>query len=50
MNEKDVTNLYHSLMNSRESFMQTRSRARDRLTEPRMTPRDREVRECMRNR
>lgn len=50
MNEKDVTNLYRSLMNSRESFMQTRSRARERLAEPRMTPRDRELRECMRNR
>ncbi|WP_167390567.1 hypothetical protein [Pantoea rodasii] len=50
MNEKDVTNLYRSLMNSRESFMQTRNRARERLAEPRMTPRDRELRECMRNR
>lgn len=50
MNEKDIANLYRSLINSRESFMKTRSRARDRLAEPRMTPRDRELRECMRNR
>ena len=50
MNEKDVANLYRSLVNSRENFMQTRSRARQRLAEPRITPRDRELRECMRNR
>lgn len=50
MNEKDVTNLYRSLMSSRESFMHGRTRASRSQPRQRMTERDREIRECMRNR
>ncbi|GKM82393.1 TPA: hypothetical protein L7434_002165 [Klebsiella pneumoniae] len=50
MNEKEAASLYRSLMNSRESFMHGRTRASRSQPRQRMTERDRELRECMRNR
>ncbi|HDZ9747456.1 TPA: hypothetical protein RU380_002484 [Klebsiella pneumoniae] len=50
MNEKDVVNLYQSLARCRDGFMQTRSRHDKSQLVPRMSKRDRELRECFRNR
>lgn len=50
MNEKEIASLYRSLMNSRDDFTRKRSRMHERLSEPRLTPRERDIRECMRNR
>jgi hypothetical protein len=50
MNEKDVVNLYQSLMRCRDGFMKGRVRRDERQPVKRMSERDREVRECFRNR
>lgn len=50
MNEKDVVNLYQSLARCRDGFMQTRSRRDKSQPVQRMSERDRELRECFRNR
>ncbi|HHR9169947.1 TPA: hypothetical protein ACTADU_004090 [Salmonella enterica subsp. enterica serovar Warragul] len=50
MNEKDVVNLHRSLMRCRDGFMRGRSRCNERQPAQRMTERDRELRECFRNR
>ena len=50
MNEKDVVNLYQSLARCRDGFMQTRTRRDERRIAKRMSPRDRELMECFRNR
>jgi hypothetical protein len=50
MNEKDVVNLYQSLMRSRDGFMKSRVRRDERQPVRRMSERDHEVRECFRNR
>ncbi len=50
MNEKDVVNLYQSLMRCRDGFMKGRVRRDERQPVRRMSERDREVRECFRNR
>ena len=50
MNEKDVVNLYRSLMRCRDGFMKGRSRPNERQTAQRMSERERELRECFRNR
>ena len=50
MNEKDVVNLYRSLMRCRDGFMQGRSRRNGRQAVQRMSERERELRECFRNR
>lgn len=50
MNEKDVVNMYRSLMRCRDGFMQGRSRRNERQPVQRMSERERELRECFRNR
>lgn len=50
MNEKDVVNLYQSLARCRDGFMQARTRRNERQTAQRMSERERELRECFRNR
>lgn len=50
MNEKNVVNLYQSLARCRDGFMQTRTRRDERQSVQRMSERDRELRECFRNR
>ncbi|WP_193130672.1 hypothetical protein [Enterobacter hormaechei] len=50
MNEKDVVNLYQSLTRCRDGFMQTRTRRNERQPVKHMSEREREVRECFRNR
>lgn len=50
MNEKEVANLYHSLSQCRDSFMKGRTQGNSRQPVKRSSDRDRELRECMRNR
>ncbi|EIW5645889.1 TPA: hypothetical protein RU376_001959 [Klebsiella pneumoniae] len=50
MNEKDVVNLYQSLARCRDGFMQTRTRRAERQPVRRRSERERELRECFRNR
>ncbi|EMH4163524.1 hypothetical protein RJ498_002804 [Pluralibacter gergoviae] len=50
MNEKDVVSLYRSLMRCRDGFMQGRDRRTGRQPVKRMSQRDREIMECLRNR
>lgn len=50
MNEKDVVNLYRSLMRCRDGFMKGRVRNGERQPVKRMSERDRELMDCFRNR
>lgn len=50
MNEKDVVDLYRSLMRCRDGFMKGRARSNERQPVQRASERDRELRECFRNR
>lgn len=50
MNEKDVVNLYRSLTQCRDSFMQSRTSRDNRQPVKRMNDREREMMECLRNR
>ncbi|EHM40229.1 MULTISPECIES: hypothetical protein [Hafnia] len=50
MNEKDVVNLYRSLSQCRDSFMQDRAKFHQQQPVARNAQRERELRECMRNR
>ena len=50
MNEENVVNLYRSLTRCRDEFMQARSRRNERQPAQRMSERERELRECFRNR
>ncbi|EOC1455440.1 MULTISPECIES: hypothetical protein [Enterobacteriaceae] len=50
MNEKDVVNLYRSLMRCRDGFMKGRTTRDERQPVKRRSEREREVMECFRNR
>lgn len=50
MNEKDVVNLYRSLMRCRDGFMKGRVMSDERQPVKRMSERDREMMNCFRNR
>lgn len=50
MNEKDVVNLYRSLMRCRDGFMKGRTIRDERQPVKRMSDRDRDVMDCFRNR
>lgn len=50
MNEKEVANLYRSLMRCRDGFMKGRARSSERQHMKRASERDRELREYFRNR
>ncbi|MEP9065281.1 hypothetical protein ABKU14_17445 [Enterobacter roggenkampii] len=50
MSEKEVMNLYRSLMRCRDGFMKGRARSTERHPAQGTSERDRELRECFRNR